>query len=188
MNVKIEKIEDKSLYSIDTPYNKEFVNRIKQLGGKWSGSKWVIPADALELAKECMRAIYGTDGTYTSKNIKVRLSVDGKVFGSYEEFGRTLVKIFGRDSGASPADGVIIVSGEATSGGSIKNPATILNNCVLEFCLPETYMNREDVKKAVEEGRLKIIEGNEKRTREEILEEIKKHEDAIALLKKELED
>lgn len=186
MNVKIEKIEDKSLYSIDTPYNKEFVNRIKQLGGKWSGSKWVIPADALELAKECMRAIYGTDGTYTSKNIKVRLSVDGKVFGSYEEFGRTLVKIFGRDSGASPADGVIIVSGEATSGGSIKNPATILNNCVLEFYLPENYLNRDDVKKAIEEGRLTIVEKT-KRTREEILEEIRKHEEAIALLKKELE-
>ena len=186
--VKIEKTSD--FYSIDCPYNKDFVRRIKELGGKWTqfedGSrKWVVSPEALELVKQCLREIYGTDGTYTARNVKLRLHVDTRVRGDYEEFGRTLIRVMGRDSGVLPADGVIIVSGEATSGGSMKNPATILENCVLEFCLPETYMNREDVKKAVEEGRMKIIEG--KRTREEILEEIRKHEEAIALLKKELE-
>ena len=188
--VKIDKTNS-GLYLVECPYNKEFVKRIKELGGKWTqfedGSrKWVVSPEALELVKQCLREIYGTDGTYTARNVKLRLHVDTRVRGDYEEFGRTLIRVMGRDSGVLPADGVIIVSGEATSGGSMKHPATILENCVLEFCLPETYVDREDVKKAIEEGRMKIIEG--KRTREEIIEEIRKHEEAIALLKKELEE
>lgn len=190
--VKIDKTNSGS-YSVECPYNKEFINRIRELGGKWTqledGSrKWVISPDALELAKQCLREVFGTDGTYAAKSLRMRLHADTRVRGDYEEFGRTLVRVMGRDSGVLPSDGVIIVSGEATSGGSMKHPATILENCVLEFSLPETYMDREDVKKAVEEGRLKIIEGNEKRTREEILEEIRKHEEAIASLRKELEE
>lgn len=189
--VKFEKTSD--FYSIECPYNKDFVRRIKELGGKWTqledGSrKWVVGPESLELARQCLREIFGTDGTYAAKSLRMRLHVDTRVRGDYEEFGRTLVRVMGRDNGVLPSDGVIIVSGEATSGGSMKHPATILENCVLEFSFPETYMNREDVKKAVEEGRLKIIEGKGKRTREEILEEIKKHEEAIASLRKELEE
>ena len=187
--VKIEKTSNS--YSIECPYNKDFVRRVKELGGKWTqledGSrKWVVSQEALELVKQCLREIYGTDGTYTAKNVKLRLHVDARVRGDYEEFGRTLVRVMGRDSGVLPADGVIIVSGEATSGGSMKHPATILENCVLEFSLPETYMEREDVRKAINDGRLIIING--KRTREEILEEIRKYEEAIASLRKELEE
>lgn len=190
MRITIEKTNS-GLYVVECPYNKEFVKRIKELGGKWTqledGSrKWIVIPEAIELVKECLREIYGTDGTYTAKNIKIRLHVDTRVRGDYEEFGRTLVRVMGRDSGVLPSDGVIIVSGEATSGGSMKHPATILGNCVLEFDLPETYMGREDVRKAINDGRLKIING--KRTREEILEEIRKHEEAIASLRKELEE
>lgn len=189
--VKIEKTSD--FYSIDCPYNKDFVRRIKELGGKWTrledGSrKWVVSPDALELVKQLLREIFGTDGTYTAKNLRLRLHVDTRVRGDYEEFGRTLVRVMGRDSGVLPADGVIIVSGEVTSGGSVKNPATILNDCILEFSVPETYMDRDDVKKAIKDGRLEIIANEKKKTREELLAEIKKHEEAIAFLKKELEE
>lgn len=178
-------------YSITCPYNKKFISRIKELGGEWKrlddGSRtWVVAAEAVDLAKECLRNIYGTDGTINIKTIRVRAQVDTELRGDFELFDRLIVRVLGRDYGVKPAEGVIIVSGSAKSGGSVKNPKTILDNCILEFSLPANYMEREDVKDALSKGWLKIVE-SPKRTKEDIISEIKKHEEAIEALKKELD-
>lgn len=178
-------------YSIDCPYNKKFIARIKELGGEWKSftdgsKKWVIDPEALELAKDCLRDIYGTDGTVQVESIRVRAELDTEVRGDFELFGRTIIRVLGRDSGVRPSEGVIIVSGKAKSGGSVKNPKTILDDCIIEFSIPSNYIEREDVKEAISEGWLKVVE-SPKRTREDILSEIKKHEEAIEALKKELE-
>lgn len=178
-------------YSIDCPYNKNFIARIKELGGEWKsfadGSrKWVIEPEALELAKDCLRDVYGTDGTVQTESVRFRAEVDTEVRGDFELFGRTIIRVLGRDSGVRPSEGVIIVSGRAKSGGSVKNPKTILDECIVEFSMPANYIEREDVKEAISEGWLRVVE-LPKRTKEDILAEIKKHEEAIEALKKELE-
>lgn len=188
--VTIKKTES-GKYSIDCPYNKKFVARIKELGGMWKpfvdGSrKWVVEPEALELAKDCLRDIYGTDGTDQVESVRFQAKINTEVRGDFELFDRTIIRVLGRDSGVRPSEGVLIVSGRAKSGGSMKNPKTILDECIIEFSMPANYIEREDVKEAISEGWLRVVESH-KRTREDIFAEIKKHEEAIEALKKELD-
>ena len=44
-----------------TPYNPDFIFRIKELGGKWNGKAWVIPKnkEVFTAARAIMKEIYG---------------------------------------------------------------------------------------------------------------------------------
>lgn len=60
--IRIEPGKDKT--KIYTPYNAEFVSRIKTQikGAKWNGSAWVIPAETAGMAKEIIAEVYGEAG------------------------------------------------------------------------------------------------------------------------------
>lgn len=60
--IRIEAGKDK--IKIYTPYNPEFVSRIKTQikGAKWNGSAWVVPAEAADTAKEIIAEVYGEAG------------------------------------------------------------------------------------------------------------------------------
>jgi hypothetical protein len=110
-----------------TPYNAEFVRRIKNAGGRWNGSSkcWTVPASAVDAVREIMRDVYGRDDVDAGDAVKVRLTFERRASGSYCEpltiYGHTIAKAYGRDSGAKPGTGVFFVKGKPSSGGSAKN-------------------------------------------------------------------
>lgn len=122
-NIKI-KLDGKQA-DVYTPYSAEFVKKIKSIGGaKWNSSKscWSIPADAVEHCRKLMQEIYG-ETDIPSAEPRVRLRV--KFLLDYEEmcapihfFGKNIASARGRDSGATPGDGIIFEEGKPDSSGS----------------------------------------------------------------------
>lgn len=131
----------KSMFKIDvkgnsaqihTPYNGDFVRRMKNIGGaRWNGKCWVIPSDAIDVCREIMREIYGRcdldDGI---KTIRLRLNFSEDVIsetcGDVIILGKTVCRAYGRDSGGRPGDDVSFVKGKPESGGSFRNWYSII--------------------------------------------------------------
>ena len=114
--------------SVFTPFNRDFVNAIRNVGGrKWDADDkcWTVPEEALPQVRQIMMTIYGeTDlpGTCGSVTVKVTFKEE------YSErrddviiFKKVIASARGRDSGAHPGDDVTFIEGEPTSGGSMKN-------------------------------------------------------------------
>lgn len=132
MNIKIKIVGDRAM--LTTPYNADFVSRIKGIGGaRWDGDAkaWTIPADAVDAAREIMRAVYGQDDNPASggRLLKLRLkaarSMDSTC-GDVTLYGKCLSRAIGRDSGARCGEGVAYVSGSPESGGSAKNWTSVV--------------------------------------------------------------
>lgn len=68
--IRIEAGKDK--IKIYTPYNPEFVSRIKTQikGAKWNGSAWVVPAEAADTAKEIITDVYGDTGIEINSSVE----------------------------------------------------------------------------------------------------------------------
>ena len=127
MSVAIE-IGD-GIIAVDSPYNRDFIDRAKMTGGKWSGGVWEFPVEnEAEVRNLCMD-IYGSDGERDETcTVLVEFSRDCPASfyttGSRQPLtvsGVHMASAFGRDSGARLADGVILVGGAVDSGGSVKN-------------------------------------------------------------------
>ena len=60
---------------IFTPYNPDFVERVKKIGNaKWKSNFWLIPAEAVDAAREIMRDVYGYDDTMKNDTVNLRLT------------------------------------------------------------------------------------------------------------------
>lgn len=110
-----------------TPYNSEFVRRIKNIGGaRWDGSAkcWTIPADAVQECRKIMTAVYGqSDLPDAGGTVKLRLTVHEDILADRDDvkmFAKSLCRATGRDSGGRPGQDVIYTEGEPQSGGSVK--------------------------------------------------------------------
>ena len=112
---------------IASPYNVEFVRRIKLSGGKWSAAskRWYVPEPALPAVRTMMAEVYGeTDEGPASEYVTLVvkwLENDWTVCGPVTLAGRVIASAWGSDSGAKPGTNVSFISGEPTSGGSAKN-------------------------------------------------------------------
>lgn len=90
------------------------------------------------------------DEIYNSAPITVDITAIEEIreYGKGIEFlGRPLCRAFGRDSGARIDNDIALISGYATSGGSNKNWATILNeDSVLRLQVPSAILeiHRDD--------------------------------------------
>lgn len=125
--------------SIYTPYNKDFVSRIKLLGARWNADArcWQINERAIEDVRNAMREIYGRDDLPITQTVDVEL-VFSRSFSALREpvtiMGRTIASAYGRDSGARIGDGVMFLSGNPESGGSVKNWNTVIpEGCVIKL-------------------------------------------------------
>lgn len=122
-----------------TPYNAEFVSRIKLLGGRWNPSQkcWTVVEDAVEDVRAAMRNIYGQDDQPVSETVDVILTFDNAVSiwrGPVTILGRTIASAMGRDSGARVGENVMFLEGAPKSGGSVKNWHTIVPaGCVVKL-------------------------------------------------------
>ena len=111
-----------------TPFNHDFVNAIRNVGGrKWDADDkcWTVPEDALPEVRKIMMDVYGeTDlpGTCGSVTVKVTFKEEwSERCDDVIIFKKVIASARGRDSGARPGDDVTFLEGKPTSGGSVKN-------------------------------------------------------------------
>ncbi len=122
------KIEVKNgIANVYTPYNPDFAKKIKGIGGaKWNGSEkyWSVPETSVEAVREIMNDVYGYSDIKENETVTLKITFKEAVYSSRSDvvfFGKVLAHAYGRDSGARIGDDVAYISGGATSGGSVKN-------------------------------------------------------------------
>lgn len=114
-----------------TPYNAEFVSKIKLLGGRWNPSEkcWTVAEFKVDDVRSTMRSIYGRDDQPVAETVDVILTFTAEVSEWHAPvtiLGRTIATAWGRDSGARMGDEVMFLEGKPESGGSVKNWHTIV--------------------------------------------------------------
>lgn len=174
--IEIDPSTDTAL--IFSPYNMDFIKRVKLLGGKWDAEHkaWVVPNRAVEEARAAMVAVYGRDDREPSETVDVILRFperyESDIRSSISLMGRTLARAHGRDSGASIGDGVMFLEGSPDSDGSYKNWYTVIKagSVVKLLDVPKSLSLSTQAPKKIE---MEIVE--------------KTKSDAVATLKKERE-
>lgn len=116
-----------------TPYNADFVARIKNIGGRrWNGSEgcWEVPETEVNTVRSFMMDVFGeTDMATDDEKVTVKVTfndMESKRRESIVLFGKTIARAWGRDSGAKVGEDVTLLSGSVTSGGSVKNWTTVV--------------------------------------------------------------
>ena len=112
--------------AISTPFNRDFIQSIKKMGGVFrrDNKVWVIKDDPeiVSAAKELCLDIFGSDGDTATQTITVRATGDITDYNSAVCVGAIPVaRAFSRDSGAVICEGATLLKGEVDSCGSTKN-------------------------------------------------------------------
>lgn len=118
--------ETNGTVEVASPYHPAFPPAARMLSGKFNrgSSVWVFPASQLGRVRELCQDIYGTDGT-AQELVTVRVVVEPISRKSDCQLyiaGRKVASVSGRDSGARLGDGIVLLEGAFSSGGSMKNP------------------------------------------------------------------
>ena len=110
--IKIEK-NGKGMIRIFTPYNPDFVKKIK------------CAETEIDTIREYMMDVYGeTDLPDDGEKVTVRATFPNgawELTGPIVVFGREIARAWGRDSGAQVGSDVTLISGKVDSGGSRAN-------------------------------------------------------------------
>lgn len=129
-NISI-KVDGSAAY-VSSPYNAEFVRRIKTMGGRWDADRraWKVSPDEIDAVRAMMREVYGESdedpaGERVTLLVAVIEAVD-QLHGPITLAGKTIAKAWGRDSGARVGDDVAFTNGAPQSGGSVKNWRTCI--------------------------------------------------------------
>ena len=127
MSIRIEMNESKDKAYIFSPYNKEFIKRIKKevRSARWDKLKnaWTVSPDDLVAARIVMKSIYGyTDLEPLTKLLKIKVILDEDVYlfkkhAPIVMFGKTIAEgeTYGWD--AKLSEDVIFLEGMARCGG-----------------------------------------------------------------------
>ena len=124
-------IVDNKAY-IASPYNTDFVARIKKCGGRWDSAKrvWAVSVDALDAARKAMMDVYGeTDEAPAGELVTLvvnfpkgyNLGFTVVLRAPLMVAGKVIASASGRDSGARVGDDAAFIAGGPKSGGSVKN-------------------------------------------------------------------
>lgn len=111
-----EKMDEK-IFLTHFKYNGHLVERCKDMGGKWDseGKCWVFSA----VMRDKVEAL---DEKYNGETCFVEITALRDIFRETPTFlGYTVARATGRDSGARLGEEVYQLSGEISSGGSLKN-------------------------------------------------------------------
>ncbi|MDW2024316.1 MULTISPECIES: hypothetical protein [unclassified Vibrio] len=141
---------EQGIVSLKADYNSQLVKECRKLGGSWDKEQgaWIFPGFVADEVEEL-------DEIYNSGPVTVEIAAIEEIreYGKGMEFlGRPLCRAFGRDSGSRIDSDIALISGYATSGGSQKNWATILDEeSVLRLQIPSKILeihqdDRFDVK------------------------------------------
>jgi hypothetical protein len=130
MEIKVEN----GKANVYTPYNTDFVKRVKGIGGaKWNDTEkcWTIPETAVEVAREIINDVYGYSDVNENETVTLKLAFNERVSSKRSDvvlFGKILAHAYSRDSGARVGDDVAYISGGATSGGSRNNWESVVKD------------------------------------------------------------
>lgn len=174
-----------------SPYNAEFVQKCRNLRGKFKSGAWWFDDSIIDYVREAMIQFYGTTGEMPVEYCSLVISDFSETMsrGPVVLFGRTIAKAYGRDSGAKLGEAIIFISGEYDSGGSVKNWTTRVENATFEIQnFPVPMTEKEEVQKAIAEGWCKIKKVQKKRAKEEIEAEIQELKEKINELETELNE
>lgn len=150
---------------IASPYNPEFVSRIKNCGGRWDAETrtWKISEQALDDARQIMQDIYGeTDQQTAGTTVTLRAEIIDSIWETRKPIviaGRVVASAFGRDSGARVGDNVAFIAGGPKSGGSVKNWQTCIDaGSIIKVYKVPAAKAREAVENPPYKGMVCVIE------------------------------
>ena len=123
MTVKIENENGK--VTVKSPYNPNFPEEARKIGGKWTGKKWTFDQRDEERVRNLCIKVYGTDGTLQGLvDVQVRLCPGRISKHEIWALGREVIARPGRDAEVRMGEGVILLEGQfGKSGGSHQYPA-----------------------------------------------------------------
>ena len=133
--VDAEPQESQGIVSLRAPYNLELIEKCRNLGGTWDKETqaWIFP-DFVADKVEDLEYKYGSELVAVEVEFTEFCSADKKAF---DICGIVLATASGRDSGAKLADGVAVISGGFSSGGSVKNWRTcVADNTIVRLKVP----------------------------------------------------
>lgn len=159
--VKIQKTNEQLIVS--SPYNSQLPGLAKNIGGRWSSEHkaWIFDIRTEHEVAKIYRTVYGQYNE-TPDCVTIKCYVTEAAYkrcGGLELHGIPIAAALGRDSGARPCDGVVLLEGKIVSAGSVKNWET--------RALPGTVFTVYDVQRQVAEslvsdpewcGKIEIIE------------------------------
>lgn len=184
--IKLELIDDR--VKVISPYNEVFVGKARNLRGQWKEGAWWFDDSILDYVREVMIECFGTTGEtpieYCTLLVK---DYSGSNTGAIRLFERTVVlKPYNRDGYARLGDGIILVDGEATCGGSRNHPKVFIDGTFEMRDFPVPSLDLPDVKAAIEAGWVEVIPTKKKRPTEQILADIDACKARLAELENEL--
>ncbi|MDD2321238.1 MAG: hypothetical protein PHO83_14435 [Geobacteraceae bacterium] len=108
---------------VTSMYNTLFVAEAKNIDGKWSetAKAWVFDVRDEQRVRDLCMKYYGTDGVVNDLcTLKVKWLEDekSKICSAITVYGRPVAKAKGRYTGATLQDGIVLIEGAFTSGGS----------------------------------------------------------------------
>lgn len=111
-------------FRVSAPYEPEFVQRARELNGRYDGAAWVFDIRDADRVRALCLTIFGTAGGPNEPTVSVRITVKPGTVAHQDALrvgGRVIAAARGRDSGARLGDAVVSIDGKFSSGGSVKN-------------------------------------------------------------------
>lgn len=184
--------EKNGVFEMITPYNKDFISRIKTIGSaKWSPSKkcWTVAEEDAKQAKKILMEVYGEDGDTVPEEVTIRIRFTDDVEKTHEPVtyaGKVLARAWDRDSGARVGDDVVLESGKIDSGGSRNHWKTVVAEGTV---MTVKHVNKLMLEKELENDDsygIELIEKVVKETinKEALIEEKEKLLDRLAEIEK----
>lgn len=118
---------DETVMSVNSPYNKSFIERARKLHGKFNATKkaWEFSPKIKSKVFDALRTVYDYEepGVIIEK-VDILVTINKKVYGFADNVilcGRIIAVGKERDSGAYEGKDVNMLEGEMDTGGSRKN-------------------------------------------------------------------
>ena len=119
-------INKNGILYVYTPYNPDFVKKIRRIGrAEWDSSKrcWCVPEEFLEVVRKIMEEVYGYSDITENETVSLEVTFNSEASEWTSDvvlFGKVIAHASHRDSGARVGDDVAFESGGVNSGGSAK--------------------------------------------------------------------
>ena len=130
-DISVKENAEYGTLAVTAPYDREFSDRAVLLRGRWKSENrtWTFPDACRDQVMQAVRDIYGWTGPGSPKAIlRLRAGSEGisKDRDGIRVMGRTVVRAWGRDSGAALGPQCALVDGGMGSGGSVRRWKTLI--------------------------------------------------------------